>query len=188
MSIGSSDCVRVGAWGVILAGLWAPTSAFSQQSQTLAQPDANGLAEIVVTAEKRSERINDVPMSISATTGDQLAKQQITSPEELQNIVPGLTYLKSNFGVPVYTIRGIGFIDSTLAASPAVSIYLDQVGLPYSAMAEGASFDLERVEVLKGPQGTLFGQNSTGGAINYIAAKPTEQPSAGGEPHVRPLQ
>src|SRR3546814_1674254 len=76
-------------------------------------------------------------------------------------------------------LRGVGFNDYTLGASPAVSVYVDQVPLASSAFTQGASLDLERVEVLKGPQGILFGQNSTGGAINYIAAKPTRELEAG---------
>ena len=135
--------------------------------------------DIVVTAQKRSERLSDVPLSITAVSGDQLNKQGITSTADLVKITPGLTYTESFSGLPVYTIRGIGFYENTTAVAPAVSIYVDQVPLPFAVMAAGASFDLERVEVLKGPQGTLFGQNSTGGAINYIAAKPTDSFGAG---------
>ncbi|MDW3355843.1 Plug domain-containing protein, partial [Escherichia coli] len=76
-------------------------------------------------------------------------------------------FTKSQDGTPLFTIRGVGFNDYTLGASPAVSVYVDQVPLTYSAYTQGATLDLERVEVLKGPQGILFGQNSTGGAINY---------------------
>jgi iron complex outermembrane receptor protein len=140
-----------------------------------------GLEEIVVTAEKRTEHINDVGMSITAATGDQIAEQGITDPSQLAKIVPGFTYQKSTYQVPVYTIRGIGFYDTSQGADPAVSVYVDQVPLPYSIMTKGALLDLERVEVLKGPQGTLFGQNSTGGAINFIAAKPTTTFTAGAD-------
>src|SRR3546814_16373897 len=94
-------------------------------------------------------------------------------------ITPGFTFTKSQDGTPLYTLRGVGFNDYTLGASPAVSVYVDQVPLAFSAFTQGASLDLERVEVLKGPQGILFGQNSTGGAINYIAAKPTRELEAG---------
>src|SRR5690606_13370525 len=74
---------------------------------------------------------------------------------------------------------GIGFYDSTLAAPPTVAVYTDEVPLPYSAMTKAAALDVARVEVLKGPQGTLFGQNTTGGAINYVAARPTDSFAAG---------
>src|SRR5213079_580951 len=117
-------------------------------------------------------RLGDVPLSITAATADQLAKAGVNNPADLEKVVPGFTYQPSSFGTPVFTIRGIGFFDTAVAVAPAVTVYVDQVPLPYLAMTQGASLDLERVEVLKGPQGTLFGQNSTGGAINYIAAKP----------------
>jgi iron complex outermembrane recepter protein len=136
-------------------------------------------ADIIVTAQKRSERLLDVPLSVTAVSGDQLAKQGVTSPADLEKIVPGFTFQSSQYGTPVYQIRGIGFFDNQVAVSPTVAIYTDQAPIPYSRMAAGASLDLERVEVLKGPQGTLFGQNSTGGAINYIAAKPTSDFATG---------
>lgn len=135
--------------------------------------------EIVVTAQKRSERLVDVPMSVTAATGEQLDRLGITDSSQLDRLVPGFTFQKSNYGNPVFAIRGVGFFDTALAISPAVTVYTDQVPLPYAVMARGAVLDLERVEALKGPQGTLFGQNSTGGAINYIAAKPTSDLSAG---------
>ena len=136
------------------------------------------LQEVVVTAQKRLERLKDVPMSISVASGDLLAKQKITDTSELQRIVPGFSYQRSSYGVPIYSLRGIGFYDTSVGVSPAVSVYLDQVPLPYSVMSRGVILDLERVEVLKGPQGTLFGQNSTGGALNYIPARPSNRSEA----------
>jgi len=146
----------------------------------LAQADLPSvLEEVVVTAQKRSELLTDVAMSITAVSGDELRTLIITDAKQLESVVPGFTYQLSNYGVPVYTIRGVGFYDRSLGNAPAVNIYIDEAPLPYSAMTRGALLDLERMEVLKGPQGTLFGQNSTGGAINYIAAKPTEEFNAG---------
>ncbi|RIV80992.1 TonB-dependent receptor [Aurantiacibacter xanthus] len=138
-----------------------------------AQP-TQGLQEIIVTAQKRSESLNDVPLSITAASGDQLANQGVTDVSDLVKIVPGFNYTESAYATPVYTLRGVGFYDTSLAAKPTVSVYQDQVPIPFSIMTRGATLDLERVEVLKGPQGTLFGSNATGGAINYIAAKPTD--------------
>ena len=151
------------------------------RAQTATGDDHNAvsLQEIIVTAQKRSERMSDVPLSITAATGEQLAKAGVDSPNELTKVVPGFTYQPSNYGPPVYSIRGVGFFDNSVASSPTVTVYTDQAPLPYLAMAAGATLDLERVEVLKGPQGTLFGQNSTGGAVNFIAAKPTRQLSYG---------
>jgi len=148
---------------------------------TAAPPEIQSEGEIVVTAQKRTERANEVPLSITAVSGDQLLKQGISTPADLVKVTPGLTYTESVSALPVYTIRGIGFFDDSTADSPAVSVYVDQVPLPFAIMTEGASLDPERVEVLKGPQGTLFGQNSTGGAINYVAAKPKDHFSAGAD-------
>jgi iron complex outermembrane receptor protein len=137
------------------------------------------LEEVIVTAQKRSERIQDVPMSITAVSRDELSKEGVFSPADLEKVAPGFTYRQSQNGTPVYAIRGIGFYSEQAAVAPTVTIYQDQTPLPYARMAEGVGMDVERVEVLKGPQGTLFGQNSTAGAVNYIAAKPTNTLEAG---------
>lgn len=161
-----------------LVGIAACPAAVAQTPSAPAPVDSPD-DEIIVTAQKRSQRLQDVPISITALSGDQLVASGIVSPDDLQKIVPGFTFKTTPLGAPVYSIRGIGFDDISVDASPAVSVSLDQVPIPFLSMAQGLSLDLERVEVLKGPQGTLFGQNSTGGAINYIAAKPTSEFSAG---------
>lgn len=142
---------------------------------------SEGAGEIIVTAQKREQRLNDVGMSISAIGGDDLQTRGVNSVADLGKVVPGFVFSSSSFSAPVYSIRGIGFYDVSLAVTPAVTVYVDEVPLPYGAMTAQADLDLERVEVLKGPQGTVFGQNATGGAINYIAAKPTDHFSAGGD-------
>lgn len=158
-----------------------PQSTDSQNRYALASNEdpSSQSSEIIVTAQKRTERLRDVPISINVASGDQLKAAGITSPDQLQRIVPGFVAIKTAYGNPVYFLRGVGFDATTLGVAPAVSIYIDQQPLPFTPLARGAILDLERVEVLKGPQGTLFGQNSTGGAINYIAAKPTRDFKAG---------
>lgn len=137
-------------------------------------------AEIVVTAQKREEAIDKVGMSIDAVSGDDLRARGIDTIAGLDRISPGLTFTQTPFGPPVLTLRGIGFYDAALAATPAVSLYVDEAPLALPVFAQVGVIDIERVEVLKGPQGTLFGENATGGAINYVAARPTAQFSAGG--------
>ena len=137
--------------------------------------------DIVVTAQKRSQAIDDVGFSIIALTGEALAQRGITNVADLERVVPGLTFTQSPFNQPVYTLRGIGYSESSLAAAPAVSVYVDEIPLAFSSMTEGVLLDVQRVEVLKGPQGTLYGQNSTGGAINFVAAKPTDSFNAGAD-------
>ena len=140
---------------------------------------AASLEEVIVTAQKRSQSINDVGMSVSAATGETLENAGVFDTGDLIKVSPGLVYTTSQNGTPLFSLRGIGFNDYTLGASPAVSVYVDEVPLSYGAFTKGATLDLERVEVLKGPQGLLFGQNSTGGAINYIPAKPGRDFEAG---------
>ena len=121
---------------------------------------STGIETVVVTAQKVSQNINDVGMSITAASGDELTKLGITDTSQLVKVVPGFNYTPSFYGTPIYTIRGVGFLDTSLAASPTVSVYNDEVPLPYSIMTSAASLDIQRVEVLKGPQGTLFGENA----------------------------
>jgi iron complex outermembrane receptor protein len=153
----------------------------SDESGEARAPAEVSLDEIVVTAQKREQSINDVPMSIQAVTGDKLSALGITGTADLEKLVPGFTATTTEYSTPVYTLRGIGLYDLGFASSPTVSVYTDQIPLPYPIMTMGATLDIERVEVLKGPQGILFGNNSTGGAINYIAAKPTSTFAAGGD-------
>ena len=162
---------------LLLSGVALPASAYADAPHQ--KGTSQEVQEIIVTANKRSERATDVPLSLTAITGSSLARQGVASASDLEHVVPGFEYQPSSRQSPVYSIRGIGFYDTSFTNSPAVTVYLDQVSLPFLVMTEGVAFDLERVEVLKGPQGTLFGQNSTGGAVNYIAAKPTNQFAAG---------
>ena len=161
-----------------LLGMTALTLSTLAVAQDRDDPGAT-LEEIVVTAQKREQSINDVGMSIAAVSGDTLLARDIENAADLVKVVPGFSYTPTQFDMPVYTLRGVGYYESSLAANPAVSVYVDEVPLPYPAMVRGALLDLQRVEVLMGPQGTLFGQNATGGAINYIANKPTATFEAG---------
>jgi iron complex outermembrane recepter protein len=147
----------------------------------LSSPNAAAISieEIVVTAQKREESISDVPIAISAFSGEQLKTFRITDTRQLELLVPGFKVGDSGFNTPIYTMRGVGFNETTYSAQPNVSIYVDEFNMPYNIMTKGLTHDLQRVEVLKGPQGILYGRNTTGGAINYIANKPTEEFEAG---------
>lgn len=157
--------------------------ALALNSAALAQegaaPSAGQIEPINVTAEKWEQPANTVGMPITAVTGDVLRERGISSVADLMRLVPGFTIQQSSFNSTSFTLRGVGFFNSDLATPPAVTVYVDEAPLPYPAMTKLAAFDLARVEVLKGPQGTIFGQNATGGAVNYIAAKPTEAFAAG---------
>jgi iron complex outermembrane recepter protein len=143
------------------------------------------LEEIIVTAQKRAQNINEVGITVAVETGAQLREAGIANVLDLGKIVPGIQVGSAFGGVyPVFSIRGVNFNAGQLSAPSAVSIYLDEASLPYSAMTGGLLLDVARVEVLKGPQGTLFGQNATGGSINVIAEKPTEHFVAGADTEI----
>jgi iron complex outermembrane recepter protein len=146
-----------------------------------AQDDAarGALEEIIVTAQRRAESINAVGMSIQAIDAASLEALRVTSVRDLTSIVPSFTVSQSYQGVPTYTLRGIGFNTINLSATSTVGTYVDEVAYAYPIMNTGPIMDLERVEVLKGPQGTLYGRNTTAGLINFITAKPTEDFRAG---------
>ncbi|PHZ86590.1 TonB-dependent receptor [Paremcibacter congregatus] len=138
------------------------------------------LEEITVTAQKREQGINDVGITVNAFSGEIMKERGISTSEDIAQITPGLTVNETAAtGVPLYTIRGIGFQDYSTAASSTVGLYFDEVSMPYSVMSRGLVFDLERVEVLKGPQGDLYGRNTTAGQINFISKKPTAETGAG---------
>jgi iron complex outermembrane receptor protein len=148
-------------------------------AQAATQTGGTTVGEVVVTANKRQENIQNVGESVVAASGDKLTKMGITDTASLQKIVPGFNVTPNYYGTNVFTIRGVGFQDTSLASSPTVTVYTDEAPLPFSILSQGTTLDLQRVEVLKGPQGTLFGNNATGGAINYIANKPTDTLQAG---------
>lgn len=166
-------------FGVSALGVMSAASGAAAAQMSDSTSADGGLADIVVTAQKREQSLDDVPLSVTAASGEKLARQGISDVSDLAKVVPGFSYTESAYATPVFTLRGIGFYETSLAAKPTVSVYVDQVPLPFSVLTRGATLDLERVEVLKGPQGTLFGSNSTGGAINYIPAQPTSELKAG---------
>ena len=170
-----------GASVLLLASLSQPGyAAEAAAANASAGPSsANTVQELIVTAQKREENIQSVGMSIQAASGDKLTKLGVHDTSDLQKIVPGFQSTPTYYGTNVFTIRGVGFQDTSLAGSPTVSVYIDEAPLPFSALTNGATLDLQRVEVLKGPQGTLFGENATGGAINYVANKPSDHFEAG---------
>ena len=149
------------------------SAAFAQTNTPVSEPaqddnatDATGLRDIIVTAQRREQKLNDVGITIVAATGEQLADAGVRSVMDLPRIAPGLTTGTVTAGYPVYSLRGVNFNAGQVAAPPAVSTYIDEAPLPYATMTPNMFFDIERVEVLKGPQGTLFGRNTEGGAIS----------------------
>ena len=146
-------------------------SAASAQT-TEAEPAVEG--DIIVTAQRRAESLNDVGMSVQAVGGETLELLRVTDVRDLTTVAPSFTVSQSYQGVPTYTLRGIGFNTINLSSTSTVGTYVDEVAYAYPIMNTGPVMDLERVEVLKGPQGTLYGRNTTAGLINFITGKPTD--------------
>jgi iron complex outermembrane recepter protein len=171
---------------ITLAGtlVFVSSHAYAQSEGTSPSADESGpqqvgLGEIIVTAQKREQRLNDVGVTVSVASNVQLQSAGVVDAEGLGALVPGFTASTSVFGPPVFSLRGVNFNSFQASAPPTVSSYIDEAALPYPVMGQALFLDIDHVEVLKGPQGTLFGQNATGGSINVIAAKPTDRPSAG---------
>lgn len=153
-------------------GLVAPAMAFAQDA---ASPPPQGAAveEVIVTAQRREERLQDVPAAVSAFSGNQLEKLGIDGSKELSQVTPGLNFTQSVFS-PQPTIRGIGVRGVGAGDESVVPIYIDGVYVSFIAASDMQFNNIERIEVVKGPQGALLGRNATGGAINVITRTPRE--------------
>lgn len=137
----------------------------------LAAPEA-GLADIIVTAQRRSENLQKAAVAISAVSGDALVSAGVVKPADLTSIVPALQIAPSAGSYSVFYLRGVGTLGGTAFTDAAVSFNFNGVFIGRASGTNGFFYDVERVEVLKGPQGTLYGRNATGGAINVLAKRP----------------
>ncbi len=160
----------------LLAGVCAAavaTPSFAQTAQPAAASAAGpGVEEIIVTAQRQSQRLQTVPIAISAFTAEGIEKQQIKNPLDLQLSLPNVTFTKTNFTTSSFTIRGIGDLCTGVTCDSATAIHLNDAPLFFTRLFEGEFYDLGQIEVLRGPQGTLFGRNATSGVVNFRTAKP----------------
>ena len=133
------------------------------------------LEEVVVTAQKREQNMQDVGISVTAMSGDNLRSLGITNSADIASFTPNLSIvsLAGEGNQPVIFLRGIGLNDYNTNNAGPIGMYVDEVIISSPTAQSFAMFDVERVEVLRGPQGTLYGRNTTGGAINVISNKPT---------------
>ena len=161
-------------WLLAGTGLALAAPAFAAEAGAEAADTVSTEGEIIVTAQRRAESINDVGMAIQAVDGETLDALRVTDVRDLTAVAPSFTVSQSYQGVPTYTLRGIGFNTINLSSTSTVGTYVDEVAYAYPIMNTGPVMDLERVEVLKGPQGTLYGRNTTAGLINFITGKPTD--------------
>ena len=149
--------------------------AFAQSSGARAEgaaPSAAGLEEIVVTAQRREENLQKAAIAVSAVTGDTLMAAGVTRPSELTSLVPSLQVSAAAGPYNLFYLRGVGNFNANAFSDSAIAFNVDGVYVGRPSSAAGFFYDLERLEVLKGPQGTLYGRNATGGAINVISKKP----------------
>ncbi len=151
----------------------ALVTAFALSPVAAQERAAPAVEEIIVTAEKRSERLQDLSQAVTALAADDIDNRGIGSFVDLSGIAPGVTVAKNEGFKTVISIRGVGNeANQNAIANPSVSYHLDGIYVASSSALHTDFLDTERIEVLRGPQGTLFGQNSTGGAINVITAAP----------------
>jgi iron complex outermembrane receptor protein len=157
--------------------LWAAAACVFCAGPGLAQ---EALVEIVVTAQKREQNLQDVPVAIDAFSGAALQAAGAVQPVDLGAMTPNLS-TKNAVGntMPIFTLRGIGLNDFATNGTQPVGVYLDEVYLANNSELSFQLMDMQQVEVLKGPQGTLYGRNTTAGAVSFITNKPTRQFDAG---------
>jgi outer membrane receptor protein involved in Fe transport len=167
--------IRSGAASLCAGILFVNASVFAAAAN-----DASGLDEIVVTAQRREESAQNVGIALSVLSGASLADKGITHVDDLQNALPSLQVEPAfGSGLPQYRIRGVGFLDYTSNNASPVGVSIDDVAFALPIQSQGQLFDIDRVEVLRGPQGTLYGRNTTGGEINFVTNPPTADTHAG---------
>lgn len=156
--------------------------AATQADETTAEGDETTLSSIVVTAQKREEQLQNVPISIIVASAQLLQDTGSRDIKELQLVVPGLTVTStSNEALTTARIRGIGTVGDNTGLESSVGIVIDGVYRPRNGVGFGDLGELERIEVLKGPQGTVFGKNTTAGVINVVTVRPSMATEFGGE-------
>ncbi|TBV10498.1 TonB-dependent receptor [Stutzerimonas kirkiae] len=158
----------------ILLAIQAPDLLAAQATEEEAV-----LPKLTVTAQKRVEQAQDVAVTLTPLTGKDLQERGITNINQLQYQTPNLE-IDPTYGSDQtqFRIRGVGLRDYATNNTSTVGVYVDEVAYPFTVQTQGLLFDLDRVEILRGPQGTLYGRNSTGGAVNFITRKPTRAPEA----------
>ena len=164
----------------LMAGICAGAIAVPAYAQDVTGDSSeSGIAEetaneriIIVTAQRQAQSLQEVPIAVSAFDAEALEAQQIENSSDLQLSLPNITFTKTNFTSSSFTIRGIGDLCVGTSCDSATGIHINEMPLTNSRLFETEFFDLERVEVLRGPQGTLFGRNATSGVVNVVTAKP----------------
>lgn len=169
------------AMGISLA-VAAPAAAQSTGGGAAASDAGEGIGDIVVTAQRREQSLQKVPIAVSAIAGEALRDMGLTRSTDIVRLTPGVSISSSSAGESAqYTMRGVTQNDYAEIAEGPIAVYVDDSYIPNLQGANFGFYDMERVEVLKGPQGILFGRNATGGLVHYIVAKPADHLEGYGE-------
>lgn len=159
----------------------AATPAIAQDAAQAEQEADTGIETIIVTAQRQAESLQDVPIAVSAFSAEALEKRQIDNTLDLQQSLPNTTFTKGNFTGSNLSIRGIGSAVVAASGDSGIGVHFNDMPIVSPRLFETEFYDVERIEVLRGPQGTLFGRNATGGVLNLITAKPKGELGASGE-------
>jgi iron complex outermembrane recepter protein len=164
---------------ILAAGLGGAAALAEPPASTTAQ-SSGGLGEIVVTAQKRKENLQSVPVSITAISASQLLASRVTNATQITQQVPNLS-VQTPYGdaQPVFSLRGVSLVDYSQHQQGPIAMYVDEDYKGAGVFRAQQLFDVDRVEVLRGPQGTLFGRNTTGGSINIYTVSPNLQGTRG---------
>lgn len=183
MLLGSTGLFPVLSLSTVALLTAAPAMAqnYTQLAEAEAlNPHGDKIETVTVTAQRREQSAQDVGIALSVLTSGDLAKHHISTVNDLQYTVPSFEAVPAfGSGQPEFRLRGVGFDDYGSNNSSTVGIYVDEVAYPVPASTQGLLFDVARVEVLRGPQGTLYGRNTTGGAVNFVTNRPTDELAAG---------
>src|SRR5210317_2421571 len=151
----------------------------AQYETSSSYSESQGIEDVIVTATRRETSIMETPLAISAVTQEELTRLGIANIKDLSYSLPGLAIQNSNTNAPIITLRGIRSNNVTEVGDPAVGVHVDGLYSARPQAAQALMFDLERAELLRGPQGTLFGRNSLVGTLNIITAKPNLETQGG---------
>ena len=159
----------------VVAGAGFVLSALAVAVPQVAFSQSSALEEVIVTAERRAQDAQDVPIALTIIGSSEISPSGISSISDVALKTPNLTFTQFNIGEPQLFLRGLGTTIDSAGADPTVSVFIDDVYVGRSAGATSDLYDLERIEVLRGPQGTLYGRNVTGGAISIVTKRPSNE-------------
>lgn len=173
MSVTRDTGIQAALLAIVAMATSASAQAQAQEAQAASGEEFSGLGEILVTAQRRTESLQDVPISLSAIGGDEIAALRVSDPSDLTRVAPSFNIATAQGVRPQIGIRGVGTQRFDIGSDSPVGVFVDDVYRARFSAISAAFFDLERVEVLRGPQDILFGRNTPAGALSIITAGPT---------------